>query len=133
MLEITRAVVVHRKDTCYSKTRLVGDADHKIVWVGNSYWTAETMPLAIHGRARAQMYTGGQRQTGLLLAVKSNPRTCIFRSSATETSPRQQLLTCFDRCGVDAIMGQPGRYPGAWIFREVKHYLETEPNFLPKH
>ena len=110
MLEITRAVVDAVKIPVTVKTRLGWDADHKIIVdLAEQLQDCGIAALAIHGRTRAQMYTGEGDVT----------------SAATAKA-------CFDRYGVDAIMIGRGSIGRPWIFREVKHYLETGTELPPE-
>lgn len=46
------------------------------------------------------------------------------------TTP-QRAKECFDRYGVDAIMIGRASFGRPWIFKEVKHYLETGEELPP--
>ena len=77
MLEITRAVVDAVKIPVTVKTRLGWDADHKIIVdLAEQLQDCGIAALAIHGRTRAQMYTGEADWT-LIGEVKNNPRMHI--------------------------------------------------------
>ncbi len=125
MLEITRAVVEAVKIPVTVKTRLGWDADHKIIVdLAERLQDCGIAALAIHGRTRAQMYTGEADWT-LIGEVKNNPRMHIpVIGNGDVTTPRC-AKECFDRYGVDAIMIGRGSIGRPWIFKEVKHYLET--------
>lgn len=86
MLEITRAVVDAVKIPVTVKTRLGWDSESKIiVELAEQLQDCGIEALTIHGRTRAQMYTGEADWT-LIGAVKNNP-ACGFPSSATATLP----------------------------------------------
>lgn len=125
MLEITRSVVRAVNIPVTVKTRLGWDADHKIiVELAEQLQDCGIAALAIHGRTRSQMYTGEADWT-LIGEVKNNPRMHIpIIGNGDITSP-QRAKECFDRYGVDAIMIGRGSIGRPWIFKEVKHYLET--------
>lgn len=130
MLEITRAVVDAVKIPVTVKTRLGWDADHKIIVdLAEQLQDCGIAALAIHGRTRAQMYTGEADWT-LIGEVKNNPRMHIPIIGNGDITSAQGAKECFDRYGVDAIMIGRGSIGRPWIFREVKHYLETG-NELP--
>ena len=77
MLEITRAVVKAINIPVTVKTRLGWDADHCIiVELAEQLQDCGIAALTIHGRTRAQMYTGEADWT-LIGAVKENPRMHI--------------------------------------------------------
>ncbi len=46
------------------------------------------------------------------------------------TTP-QRCKECFDRYGVDAVMIGRASFGRPWIFKEVKHYLETGEELPP--
>lgn len=125
MLEITRAVVDALKIPVTVKTRLGWDADHKIIVdLAEQLQDCGIAALAIHGRTRAQMYTGEADWT-LIGEVKNNPRMHIPIIGNGDVTSAVRAKECFDRYGVDAIMIGRGSIGRPWIFREVKHYLET--------
>lgn len=125
MLEITRAVVDAVKIPVTVKTRLGWDNDHKIIVdLAEQLQDCGIAALAIHGRTRSQMYTGEADWT-LIGEVKNNPRMHIpIIGNGDVTSP-ERARACFDRYGVDAIMIGRGSIGRPWIFREVKHFLQT--------
>lgn len=125
MLEITRAVVDAVKIPVTVKTRLGWDADHKIIVdLAEQLQDCGIAALAIHGRTRAQMYTGEADWT-LIGEVKNNPRMHIPIIGNGDVTSSVRAKECFDRYGVDAIMIGRGSIGRPWIFHEVKHYLET--------
>lgn len=125
MLEITRAVVDAVKIPVTVKTRLGWDADHKIIVdLAEQLQDCGIAALAIHGRTRAQMYTGEADWT-LIGEVKNNPRMHIPIIGNGDVTTAVRAKECFDRYGVDAIMIGRGSIGRPWIFREIKHYLET--------
>ena len=80
--------------------------------------------LTIHGRTRSQMYTGEADWT-LIGAVKANPRMHIpIIGNGDITSP-ERAKECFDRYGVDAVMVGRATFGRPWIFKEIRHYLDT--------
>lgn len=130
MLEITRAVVDAVKIPVTVKTRLGWDADHKIIVdLAEQLQDCGIAALAIHGRTRAQMYTGEADWT-LIGEVKNNPRMHIPIIGNGDVTTAEGAKECFERYGVDAIMIGRGSIGRPWIFREVKHYLETG-EYLP--
>ena len=132
MLEITRAVVDAVKIPVTVKTRLGWDADHKIIVdLAEQLQDCGIAALAIHGRTRAQMYTGEADWT-LIGEVKNNPRMHIPIIGNGDVTSAATAKACFDRYGVDAIMIGRGSIGRPWIFREVKHYLETGTELPPE-
>ena len=125
MLEITRAVVEAVKIPVTVKTRLGWDADHKIiVELAEQLQDCGIEALTIHGRTRAQMYTGEADWT-LIGAVKQNPRMRIPVIGNGDITTPERAKECFDRYGVDGIMIGRASFGRPWIFKEVKHFLQT--------
>lgn len=125
MLEITRAVVDAVKIPVTVKTRLGWDAEHKIiVTLAEQLQDCGIAALTIHGRTRAQMYTGEADWT-LIGEVKNNPRIHIPIIGNGDITTPQRAKECFERYGVDAIMIGRASFGRPWIFREVRHYLQT--------
>ena len=125
MLEITRAVVRAVQIPVTVKTRLGWDESHKIIVdLAERLQDCGIRALTIHGRTRAQMYTGEADWT-LIGAVKNNPRMHIPIIGNGDITTPQRALECFDRYGVDGIMIGRASFGRPWIFKEVKHYLTT--------
>lgn len=126
MLEITRRVVDAVRIPVTVKTRLGWDDSSKIIVdLAESLQDCGIAALAIHGRTRAQMYTG-QADWSLIGAVKNNPRMHIpIIGNGDITSPeicRQR----FDETGVDAVMIGRASIGHPWIFEEIKYFLNHE-------
>lgn len=125
MLEITKAVVnaVHTPVT--AKTRLGWNDEQKIiVELAEALQDCGIQELAIHGRTRAQMYTG-EADWSLIGEVKNNPRMHIPIIGNGDITTPQRAKECFDCYGVDAIMVGRATFGCPWIFEDMKHYLTT--------
>lgn len=125
MVAITKAVVEAVNKPVTVKTRLGWDNDSKIiVELAERLQDVGIQALTIHGRTRQQMYTGEADWT-LIGEVKNNPRMHIpIIGNGDITSP-EKAKAAFDRYGVDAIMVGRATYGHPWIFREMRHYLDT--------
>lgn len=125
MLEITRAVVDAVQVPVTVKTRLGWDESHKvIVDLAEQLQDCGIQGLTIHGRTRAQMYTGEADWT-LIGEVKNNPRMHIPIIGNGDVTTAERARECFDRYGVDGIMIGRASFGRPWVFKEVKHYLST--------
>ncbi len=132
MLEITREVVKAVNIPVTVKTRLGWDADHKIiVELAEQLQDCGIAALTIHGRTRAQMYTG-QADWTLIREVKENPRMHIPIIGNGDITTAEAAKEGFKHYGVDAVMIGRGSIGRPWIFREVKHYLNTGELLLPE-
>ena len=125
MLEITRAVVDTVKLPVTVKTRLGWDENSKIIVdLAEQLQDCGISALTIHGRTRAQMYTGEADWT-LIGKVKKNPRMHIPIIGNGDITTPERTKECFDKYGVDAVMIGRASFGRPWIFKEVKHYLQT--------
>ena len=123
MLAITRAVVNAVKVPVTVKTRLGWDADSKIiVELAEQLQDCGIQALTIHGRTRAQLYTGEADWT-LIGKVKANPRMHIPIIGNGDITTPQKLADYYNRYGVDGVMVGRASIGCPWIFREMKHFL----------
>ncbi len=125
MVKMTEAIVKAVKIPVTVKTRLGWDEQSKIILdVAEQLQDTGIKALAIHGRTRSQLYSGEADWT-LIGEVKNNPRMHIPIIGNGDITTPQKARLYLDRYGVDALMiGRPsiGR---PWIFREIRHYLDT--------
>jgi tRNA-dihydrouridine synthase len=80
--------------------------------------------ITIHGRTRAQLYKGFADWT-LIGTVKNNPRMKIPVIGNGDIDGPLKAKEMFDRYGVDGIMIGRASVGRPWIFRDIRHYLET--------
>lgn len=131
LLQITKAVVDAVKIPVTVKTRLGWDDSSKvIVELAEALQDCGIAALTVHGRTRAQMYTGEADWT-LIGKIKENPRMRIPIIGNGDITTPERAKECFDRYGVDAVMIGRASFGRPWIFREVKHYLEQGEHVAP--
>lgn len=131
LLEITREVVKAVNIPVTVKTRLGWDCEHKIITtLAEQLQDCGISALAIHGRTRSQMYNGEADWT-LIGEVKNNPRIHIPIIGNGDVTSAAVAKQNFDRYGVDAIMVGRATFGRPWIFREIKHLLETGEELPP--
>ena len=125
MVEMTRRIVEAVKVPVTVKTRLGWDEEHRnIEEIALRLQDAGIAALTIHGRTRAQMYTGEADWT-LIGRVKNNPLMKIPVIGNGDIDSPQRAAEAFDRYGVDGVMIGRTTYGRPWIFREIRHYLDT--------
>ncbi len=125
MLEIIKAVVNSVKKPVTVKTRLGWDNESKIITIlAEQIQDCGAEALTIHGRTRAQMYTGEADWT-LIGEIKNNPRIKIPIIGNGDVTTPERAKQCFDEYGVDAVMIGRGSFGRPWIFEEIKYYLMT--------
>jgi len=125
MIEMTEAIVRAVKLPVTVKTRLGWDDDSKnIVEVAERLQDTGIKALTIHGRTRAQFYKGFADWT-LIGAVKNNPRMNIPIIGNGDIDEPVKAKSMFDGYGVDGIMIGRATVGRPWIFRDIRHYLNT--------
>ena len=131
MVAITKAVVEAVGKPVTVKTRLGWDEGSRIiVELAERLQDAGIAALTIHGRTRCQMYKGEADWT-LIGAVKANPRMRIPVIGNGDINTPAKAREAFDRYGVDGIMVGRASFGHPWIFREIKHFLETGEELPP--
>lgn len=132
LLEITKAVVKAVNIPVTVKTRLGWDDSSKIITtLAEQIQDCGAQALAIHGRTRAQMYTGEADWT-LIGEVKANPRIRIPIIGNGDITTPQRAKKCFDTYNVDAVMIGRGSIGRPWIFEEIKYFLENGDEMVSK-
>lgn len=123
MLDITREVVKAVNTPVTAKTRLGWDNDSLIITtLAEQLQDCGISALTIHGRTRAQMYTGEADWT-LIGEVKRNPRIHIPIIGNGDITTPQQAKQAFERFGVDAVMVGRATFGQPWVFKDMKDYL----------
>ena len=123
MLEITRRVVQAVKLPVTVKTRLGWNSDNLVITtLAEQLQDCGISALTIHGRTRAQMYTGNADWT-LIGEVKRNPRIHIPIIGNGDITTPQQAADAFDTYGVDGVMVGRATFGCPWIFRDIQEVL----------
>jgi tRNA-dihydrouridine synthase B len=125
MVRLTSAVVKSTSLPVTVKTRLGWDDNSKnIEEVAERLQDVGIKALTIHGRTRAQLYKG-EADWSLIAKVKNNPRIHIPIFGNGDIDSPQKALEYKSRYGVDGIMIGRAAIGYPWIFREIKHFLQT--------
>ncbi len=132
LLDITRRVVDAVKLPVTVKTRLGWNSEQLIITtLAEQLQDCGIKALTIHGRTRAQMYTGEADWT-LIGEVKNNPRITIPIIGNGDIKTPEDARRAFDRYGVDAVMVGRATFGAPWVFKEMREAIETHPNPLHK-
>lgn len=119
LLEITREVVKAVNTPVTVKTRLGWDNNNLIITdLAEQLQDCGIQALTIHGRTRAQMYTGEADWT-LIGEVKKNPRIhipIIGNGDVTSVADAQKRFDSYD---VDAVMIGRATFGCPWLFSET--------------
>ena len=125
MVAMTSAVVKATHLPVTVKTRLGWDDSTKnVMEVAERLQDIGCQALTIHGRTRVQMYKGEADWT-LIQEVKNNPRIRIPIFGNGDIDSPEKALAYKNQYGVDGIMIGRAAIGYPWIFREVKHFMET--------
>jgi len=125
MLQITSEIVKAVKKPVTVKTRLGWDDDSKIICdLAEKLQDTGISALTIHGRTRAQMYSG-EADWSLIAEVKSNPRMKIPIIGNGDIDSPEKALQMFKNSGVDAIMVGRAAIGNPYIFSRIKNYLNN--------
>ena len=125
MVEMTKRIIEAVKTPVTVKTRLGWDEDSKnIEEISLKLQDVGIKALTIHGRTRTQMYKGEADWT-LIGKIKNNPLIKIPIIGNGDIDSPIKAKEMFDRYGVDGIMVGRATYGRPWIFKEIKHYLNT--------
>ena len=131
MVDITRRIVEAVSRPVTVKTRLGWDENSKIiVELAERLQDTGIAAITIHGRTRCQMYKGEADWT-LIGEVKNNPRMHIPIIGNGDIKTPQDAANAFDRYGVDGVMIGRASFGHPWIFKEIRHYLETGEELPP--
>ncbi len=131
MIDITRRVVEAVKLPVTVKTRLGWDDNSKIIVdLAEKLQDTGIEALTVHGRTRAQLYKGEADWT-LIGDIKRNPRMRIPIIGNGDITTDIQAKEAFERFGVDGIMIGRATYGRPWIFREIRHFLDTGEHMPP--
>lgn len=131
MQKMTAEIVKAVQLPVTAKTRLGWtDSDKPVVEAAERLQDAGIQALSIHGRTREQLYAGEADWT-LIGEVKNNPKIQIPIIGNGDINSGEKAKQLLDATGVDALMIGRGAIGRPWLFREVKHYLETGKN-LPQ-
>jgi tRNA-dihydrouridine synthase B len=125
MVEMTKAIVNAVKLPVTVKTRLGWDDNTRhIVDIAEQLQDVGIKAITIHGRTRAQLYKGNADWT-LIGAVKNNPRMKIPVIGNGDIVTPQSARQAFDTYGVDGIMIGRATVGRPWIFKEIRHFLDS--------
>jgi nifR3 family TIM-barrel protein len=125
MVKMTEEVVKAVKLPVTVKTRLGYDDEHKeIVEIAERLQDVGIKAITIHGRTRPQRPRIPADWT-LIGEVKNNQRMHIPVFGNGDVMDPQSAKQFKDNFGVDGLMVARGSYGNPWIFRDIKHYLDT--------
>lgn len=130
MLEITEKVVNAVTTPVTVKTRLGWNSEQLIITtLAEQLQACGIQALTIHGRTRAQMYTGSADWT-LIKEVKDNPNIRIPIIGNGDITSLAQADTAFDTYGVDAVMVGRATFGCPWFFSRKNLTIDEKIDVL---
>ncbi|MBF1441282.1 MAG: tRNA dihydrouridine synthase DusB [Prevotella nanceiensis] len=124
LLDITREVVKAVKTPVTVKTRLGWDSENLVITtLAEQLQDCGIEALTIHGRTRAQMYTGNA-DWSLIKEVKDNPRIHIPIIGNGDITTAEEAKMAFERYGVDAVMVGRATFGRPWVFKEMNELIK---------
>lgn len=124
MLEITKEVVKAVKTPVTVKTRLGWDSENLVITtLAEQLQDCGIEALTIHGRTRAQMYTGNA-DWSLIKEVKDNPRIHIPIIGNGDITTAEDAKMAFEQYGVDAVMVGRATFGRPWVFKEMNELIQ---------
>ncbi len=124
LLDITRAVVQAVSLPVTVKTRLGWNQEQLVITtLAEQLADCGIKALTIHGRTRAQMYTGRADWT-LIGEVCRNPRIHIPIIGNGDVATADDARRAFDDYGVSGVMIGRATFGQPWIFRDIRNVLD---------
>ena len=78
--------------------------------------------ITIHGRTRAEMYSG-KADLNIIKKVKESVKIPVIGNG--DIVDEESAKEMFEKTGVNGIMIGRGTFGNPWIFEKISHYLET--------
>ncbi|OZI52554.1 tRNA dihydrouridine synthase DusB [Bordetella genomosp. 4] len=111
------------------KTRTGWDREHRnALRVARRAQDAGIAALALHGRTRADLYTG-EAEYDTIRAVKAELSIPVVANGDIDSPEKARYV--LDYTGADAVMIGRAAQGRPWIFREIDHYLRTGETLAP--
>lgn len=131
LLKMTAEIVKATHLPVTVKTRLGWDSDEIIiVELAEMLQDVGIQALTLHGRTRAQLYKGSA-DWETIGKVKNNPKVKIPIIGNGDITTPQKAKEAFDKYGVDGIMIGRGTIGRPYIFKEIRHFIDTGSEMIP--
>ena len=111
------------------KTRTGWDREHRnALRIGHLAQDLGIAALTLHGRTRADLYTG-EAEYDTIRAVKAELSIPVIANGDIDSPEKAKAV--LDYTGADAVMVGRAAQGRPWIFREIDHYLRTGDKLPP--
>lgn len=84
--------------------------------------------ITVHGRTRSEFYSG-KADWQIIKEIKENVNIPVIGNG--DVIDEESAYQMFKETGVDGIMIGRGAFGNPWIFRNIKHFLETGEKLPP--
>lgn len=122
--KLVQAVVEHSSKPVTVKMRLGWDADHIVaVEAAKIIEKAGASAITVHGRTRAQFYSGVANWEQIKKVKQSVSIPVIGNGDVVDGRTAKKM---FEQTGVDGIMIGRGSFGKPWVFQEVLTYLQSD-------
>ena len=111
------------------KIRKGWDKDHIVaVEVAKIAEEVGISAITVHGRTRTEFYTG-KADWDIIKKVKESVKIPVIGNG--DVIDEESAYRMFEETNVDGIMIGRGSFGNPWIFKNIKHYLETGEKLEP--
>lgn len=120
---IIKAVIRNSKKPVTLKLRKGWDSNNIVaIEFAQMAEKAGVSAITIHGRTRAEMYSG-KADLDIIKKVKESVRIPVIGNG--DIIDEESAVKMFEYTGVDGIMIGRGTFGNPWIFKKIRHYLNT--------
>lgn len=121
--EITKEVVRNANCPVTVKFRAGWDDEHiNAVEFAKVIEQAGAAAVTVHGRTRMQFYSG-KADRDIIRQVKQAVSIPVFGNG--DVRDGETCKRMYEQTGCDLVMLARGSYGRPWVFREIRHFLET--------
>ena len=121
--KVIKAVVENSKIPVTLKIRKGWDKENIVATeIAKIAENAGISAITVHGRTRSEFYSG-KADLEIIKKVKETVKIPVIGNG--DIVDEESAYNMFEKTNVDGIMIGRGSFGNPWIFRNIKHYLET--------
>ena len=121
--KVIKAVVENSKVPVTLKIRKGWDKENIVATeIAKIAEDAGISAITVHGRTRSEFYSG-KADLEIIKKVKETVKIPVIGNG--DIVDEESAYNMFEKTNVDGIMIGRGSFGNPWIFRNIKHYLET--------
>lgn len=121
--KVIKAVVENSKVPVTLKIRKGWDKENIVATeIAKIAENAGISAITVHGRTRSEFYSG-KADLEIIKKVKETVKIPVIGNG--DIVDEESAYNMFEKTSVDGIMIGRGSFGNPWIFRNIKHYLET--------